>query len=62
MACPFSSIVYLIFHFVWIPLHRNYNLLNVPDAKLVEALAHADAGNSGAEHDHMEVGRRRRRS
>ena len=47
---------------MWILLHGKYNVLNVPDAKLVEAFAHADAGNSGTKHDHMEVGRRRRRS
>ena len=47
---------------MWILLHGKYNMLNVPDAKLVEALADADAGNSGAKHDHMEVGRGRRRS
>ena len=47
---------------MWILLHGNYNVLNVPDAKVAEALAHTDAGNSGAKHDHMEVGRRRRRS
>ena len=47
---------------MWILLHGKYDVLNVPDAKLVEAFAHADAGNPGAKHDHMEVGRRRRRS
>ena len=45
---------------MWILLHGKYYVLNVPDAKLAEALAHAEAGNSGAKHDHMEVGRRRR--
>ena len=43
---------------MWIPLHRKYNVLNVPNAKLVEALAHADAGNSATKHDHMEVGKK----